>query len=250
MLPLGAVLVVGSAQSGVQITEDLVLSGRTVYLGVGKAGRVPRGYRGKDIVAWLELTGFFNRVTENLPSPQARFAGNPQASGARGGHSINLHQFARDGVRLLGHIQGMDGDKLLLAPDLMENLARTDKIEADLMKMVDDFIQEHGIAAPRETLPVSRDGYDSPVIRELNLRDANITSILWTTGFSFDFSWVHPVVLDSDGFPIQKRGVADQPGLYFAGLPWLPEQKTGLLIGVGEQAAHVAAHIAQEMKHE
>jgi putative flavoprotein involved in K+ transport len=245
MLPPGAVLVVGSAQSGVQIAEDLLLSGRSVYLGVGKVGRVPRRYRGKDIAAWLELIGFFDRVTEGLPSPQARFAGNPQVSGARGGHSINLHQFARDGVRLLGHLQGVDGDKILLAPDLMENLARTDKIEADLIKSIDGHIERNGIAAPAETLPVLRDGFDAPVMRELNLRDVNITSIIWTTGFSFDFSWVRPAIFDSDGFPIQKRGVTDQPGLYFVGLPWLPEQKTGLLLGVGAQAAHVAAHIAE-----
>lgn len=250
MLPPGAVLVVGSAQSGVQIVEDLMLDGRTVYLGVGKVGRVPRRYRGKDIAAWLELTGFFNRVVEMLPSPQARFAGNPQASGARGGHSINLHQFVRDGVSLLGHLQGVDGDKILLAPDLMENLARMDKIEADLIKMIDEYIEKNGIEAPRETLPALRDGFDAPVVRELNLRDANITSIIWTTGFSFDFSWVRPADLDSNGFPIQIRGVADQPGLYFVGLPWLPEQKTGLLMGVGENAAHVAAHITQGMKHE
>lgn len=248
MLPPGAALVVGSAQSGVQVAEDLLLSGRTVYLGVGKVGRVPRRYRGKDIFTWLDLTGFFDRVTEVLPSPQARFAGNPQVSGARGGHSVNLHQFARDGVRLLGHLQGVDGDKILLAPDLTENLARTDKIEADLIGSIDGYIERNGIAAPPETLPVLRDGFDAPVIRELNLRDANITSIIWTTRFSFDFSWVRPAALDSDGFPIQKHGVADQPGLYFVGLPWLPEQKTGLLLGVGEQAAHVATHIAENRK--
>ena len=117
-----------------------------------------------------------------------------------------------------------------------------------LIKTIDGYIERNGIAAPPQTLPVLRYGFDSPVIRELNLRDANITSIIWTTGFSFDFSWVRPAILDSDGFPVQKRGVADQPGLYFVGLPWLPDQKTGLLLGVGEQAAHVAAHIAENRK--
>lgn len=244
-LPPGAVLVVGSAQSGVQITEDVWLSGRTVYLCVGKAGRVPRRYRGKDIVAWLQRIGFFDRVVEKLPAPQARFAGNPQVSGARGGHSVNLHQFYRDGVRLLGHLQGVAGDKILLAPDLPENLARADQIESDLLKTIGGYIEKNGIAAPPETLPVLRDGFDSPVLRELNLRDAKITTIIWTAGFSFDFGWVRPAALDSDGFPIQNRGVTDQPGLYFVGLPWLPEQKTGLLMGLSDQAAHVVAHITR-----
>lgn len=246
-LPPGAVLVVGAGQSGCQIVEDLYLRGRTVYFCVGRAGRVPRRYRGKDIVEWLNLARFFDRTPDMLASSQARFAGNPQVSGARGGHSLNLHQFARDGVVLLGHLQDAQSDKILLAPNLMEILAHTDQVETDLIKMIDGFIAKNGIAAPTENLPVLRDGFDSKVIREVNLRDANITSIIWATAFSFDFSWIRPAALDGDGFPIQNHGVADARGLYFVGLPWLPNQKSGLLLGVGENAAYVAAHIADKI---
>jgi putative flavoprotein involved in K+ transport len=247
-LPPGAVLVVGSGQSGCQIAEDLYQSGRTVYLCVGSAGRVVRRYRGKDIFEWLLRSGFFDRTSDMLPSSRMRFAGMPQVSGARGGHSINLHQFARDGVVLLGHILAVQDEKVLLAGDLMENLARADKFEADLLKMIDDFIEQAGIAAPAESVPILRDGFDSQVRRELNLREAGITSIIWATGFKCDFSWVKPASVDGDGYPKQHRGVTSCPGLYFVGLPWLSKLKSGLLIGVGEDAAYVASHIAGETR--
>ncbi len=98
----GAVLVVGSGQSGCQIAEELYQSGRKVYLCVGgSAGRAPRRYRGKDITWWLVQTGFFSRAVDQLPSPKAKFAANPQVSGKAGGHTLNLHKFAREGVTLV-----------------------------------------------------------------------------------------------------------------------------------------------------
>jgi len=105
-LPPGAVLVAGSGQSGCQIVEELYQSGRKVYQCVGSAGRAPRRYRGRDTFEWLSLCGFLDRTPDRLPSPRARFAGNPQLSGKDGGHTLNLHQFYRDGVTLLGRIQG------------------------------------------------------------------------------------------------------------------------------------------------
>jgi putative flavoprotein involved in K+ transport len=104
LLP-GAVLVVGSAQSGAQIAEELHESGRRVYLAVGRAGRTPRRYRGKDANWWFARLGQYDRKVSELPSPKAKFAGKPHISGTRGGHTINLHQFARDGVVLLGRLR-------------------------------------------------------------------------------------------------------------------------------------------------
>jgi putative flavoprotein involved in K+ transport len=178
-----------------------------------------------------------------LPSPKAKFAPVPQLSGAKGGHTINLHRFARDGVMLLGHLKHVVDGKILIAPDLMENLARTDKFEAEQVKLVDEFIERHGIDAPEETLPILRDGYSVPVIGELDLRAAGVSSVIWATGYRFDFGWVKPARLDADGFPMQKRGVTECPGLYFVGLPWMNTAKSGLLMGVGEQAAYIASQM-------
>lgn len=243
-LPAGAVLVVGSAQSGCQIAEELYRSGRKVYLCVGNAGRLPRRYRGKDATHWLGELGFFDRTVDKLPSPKAKFAGSIQSTGKDGGHSINLHQFARDGVILLGHIQDAREDRIILAPDLIETLAKTDQAEADFIKQVDEYIEKTGQEAPMESIPELRDGYEAELISELDLKSAGITSVIWATGYKFDFSMVKLPVFDEDGYPVQKRGVTECPGLYFVGLPFLDTGKSGLLFGVGENAAHIVSVIA------
>jgi putative flavoprotein involved in K+ transport len=247
-LPAGAVLVVGSAQSGCQIAEELYQSGRMVHLCVGSAGRAPRRYRGRDVFSWLYQLGFFDRTVDKLPSPRAKFAGNPHLSGRDGGHTLNLHQFARDGVHLLGRLTGANGGHILLADDLKENLAKADKFEADLVKMIDDYIWKNGLDLPTESLPNLTDGYAVEELRELDLAAGGITSIIWALGYDFDFSLVRLPVTDADGYPVQERGVTEYPGLYFIGMPWLHKYKSGLLVGVAEDAAYIAAHIAKNRR--
>ncbi len=244
-LPAGAVLVIGSAQSGCQIAEELHQSGRKVYLSVSSSGRFPRRYRGKDIVSWwwADGMGFRNMTVDQLPSPKAKFASSVHGTGKNGGHTINLHQFAKDGVVLLGHLQGVQEDRIILAPDLKENLAKADKVEADLIKQVDEYIEKTGLDAPLETLPDLNDGFEAEEILELDLKTAGITSVIWTTGYKFDFGFVKLPIFDEDGYPVQMRGVTEFPGLYFVGLPFLHTIKSGLLVGVGEDAAYVAEHI-------
>src|SRR5215468_7682374 len=144
LLP-GAVLVVGSAQSGAQITEELYESGRKVYLATGRAGRTPRRYRGKDANWWFAQMGQYDRKVGELPSPRAKFAGKPHISGTRGGHTINLHQFARNGVTLLGRLVGVEGHRIVLVPDLQENLAKADQASENFKQAVDAFVRRTGI---------------------------------------------------------------------------------------------------------
>jgi putative flavoprotein involved in K+ transport len=96
---------------------------------------------------------------------------------------------------------------------------------------------------PPAALPELRDGYDAEVITELDVQSTGITSVTWATGYKFDFGLVKLPVLDADGFPIQKRGITDYPGLYFAGMPWLHKAHSGLLFGFGDDAAHIVADI-------
>ena len=242
-LPDGAVLIVGSAQSGTQIAEELYQNGRTVYLCVGSAPRVPRRYRGRDIFAWLSDTGFTERTVDKLPSPKAKFAGNPHLSGRDGGRTINLHLFARDGVKLLGHMAGAQDGKVKLLPDLKENLARADQAEADIIAMIDQYIEKHGINAPQEDLPKHQDGYVLEEITELDLQAAGIRTVIWAMGFKFDYSLVKLPVTDEDGYPVQQRGVTQFPGLYFIGMSWLYKHKSPLLMGVGEDAQYIVSHL-------
>ena len=248
-LPQGAVLVVGTGQSGAQIAEELYQSGRKVYLSIGTAGRVPRRYRGRDINDWFTQMGMFDTNVEQLKSPRDKFAPHPQISGKNGGESLNLHQFARDGVVLLGHVRDARNGHLIIAPDLKETLAKVDQFETNALKMIDDYVVRTGLNAPSETIPQLSDGYAQKIITDLDLKDAGISTILWAIGYGFDFSLVKLPVVDADGYPLQKRGVTEYEGLYFLGMPWLHSRRSGILFGVGDDAAYLAAHIAAH-RHE
>lgn len=236
-------LVVRSGQSGCQIAEEVHEHGREVYLATGRSGRAPRRYRGADAVRWMARTGFFDRTADQLPSPADRFASSLHVSGKDGGRTLNLHRFFRDGIRLLGHLRGGQGTKVTIEPDLKENLAAADKFAREFKEGVDKFIEKESLQALEEDLPELRDGYEAPVLTELDLDDAGISTIIWATGYRFDFSWVKFPIFDEFGYPGQERGVTAQPGLYFVGLHWLHTIKSGLLAGVGDDAAHVAAAI-------
>jgi putative flavoprotein involved in K+ transport len=243
-LPEGAVLVVGTGQSGAQIAEELYQSGRKVYLSIGSTGRVPRRYRGRDINQWFTCMGKFDTKVEELPNPRAKFDAHPQISGKNGGETLNLHQFARDGVTLLGHVRDARAGRLIVASDLKETLAKVDQFEAGALKMVDEYILAKGLSIPQETVPQLRDGYAEKVVTELDFKEAGISAVVWATGYTFDYSLVKLPVLDADGYPLQRRGVTRYKGLHFLGMPWLHSRRSGILFGVGDDAAFVAAHIA------
>lgn len=244
-LPDGAVLVVGSGQSGMQIAEELYQNGRVVYLCTGTAPRVPRRYRGRDIVSWLLDIGFFDQTVDKLASPKARLIGNPQVSGKNGGHSLNLHQFALDGVRLLGHIAGAEDGKVMFAPDLKENLAKVDKAEKDILGKIDQYIEANGINAPQETPPDLQDGYTAEVVTELDFKAANINTVIWAMGYTADYSLVKLPITDEDGFPIQQCGITQYPGLYFVGMNWLHKRKSTILLGVNEDVEYIIADMTK-----
>jgi putative flavoprotein involved in K+ transport len=243
-LPAGAVLVVGTGQSGCQIAEELYQSGRKVFLCVGRANRVPRRYRGKDIIWWLEKINFFDQTADSLASSKERFNAHPFVTGKDGGRSLNLHQFAKDGVVLLGHMKNAQGYSVQFVPDLKENLHKVDQFVAELKQKIDDLIIEQNIAAEAAPEKIEiKNGYEAEIIEELDLNAEGIKTIIWATGYKYDFSWVDFPILDQDGYPIQDRGVSEIPGLYFLGLHFMYKRRSGLLWGVGEDAAHIAEAI-------
>jgi len=246
LLPDGAVLVVGSSQSGAQITEELYQSGRKVLLSVGRNIRAPRRYRGRDIHRWSQLLGAFDRTVDQLASPAEKFDPHPTISGKSGGRTLNLHQFARDGVVLLGRLRGVANGALILTSDLRENLAEADAFEAATVQKVDDYISRNHLDAPAERLLELRDGFDVPVVERLDIEQEGITTVIWASGYNFNFGLVRLPALDAMGFPMQKRGISDFPGLYFLGLPWLYTRKSGILYGAGEDAQHVTSSILKE----
>ena len=255
-LPPGAVLVVGSGQSGVQIAEELHSAGRHVYLSVGSAGRLPRRYRGQDTFLWvvqLERRGAEFGVplptVKTLPDPRMRFAANGHLSGHGGGHDTNLRLMAYDGITLLGHLDGVDGDRLRLRPDLAMSLAFADRyFDARFRPLIDPYIELAGIVAPPDDRqPVA---FEPPETLELDLAKAGITSVVWASGYRTDFGWLDIAgpdgrsILDEYGMPRQDRGVSEVSGLYFLGLPWLHTVLSATLMGVSPDARYLAEQMS------
>jgi putative flavoprotein involved in K+ transport len=245
-LPAGAVLVVGTGASACQVAEDLHRHGRQVYLAVGRCGRFPRRYRGRDTMWWLNQLGHYDMPVDQLPSPAARFACSPYALGRHGQHHIDLRRWREEGMVLLGHLRAAHGTHLVLAPDLEASLAKADAVVAQLMRDIDAYILRTGSEAAAERGPDAM-GPAEPSAAEpmvsLDVRAAGIGTVIWGTGYRYDFGWVRVPVFDRAGFPLHRRGVTAAPGLHFLGLPWLHTRKSGLLFGVGEDAAFLAATI-------
>jgi putative flavoprotein involved in K+ transport len=192
--------------------------------------------------------GYYERTVDQLESPQDRYAPSAHTTGKNGGHTINLHQFSRDGIHLLGRINNVNKNTLILSADLHENLAKADQFEENFVHEVDQYIENHNLDVPEEDLPHLTDGFDVFETTELNLNDAGIRTIIWATGYRCDFSWVHLPICDSHGYPIQKRGVTPFNGLYFIGLPFLHTGISGVIAGVGDDAKYIASTILQSQK--
>ncbi|MGH3078775.1 MAG: flavin-containing monooxygenase [Gaiellaceae bacterium] len=242
-LPDGAVLVVGSGQSGCQIADELLDADREVHLSVGRCPWLPRRYRGRDILHWLLVTGVLDETVNELPSPGARLGCNPPVSGNDRGHDCHPRWLERRGASLVGRVARIDGSRVSFEPGLGENLAFGNAFVADLERMIDEHVAHEGLDAPApEELP---EAPPPPVeAAELDLAAAGVTSILWASGFRPDYSWIELPLVDGDGWAVQERGVTRHPGLYVVGLNWLHKRKSALFCGVGEDAAHVVAHLS------
>ncbi|HEX2980346.1 MAG TPA: NAD(P)-binding domain-containing protein [Anaerolineaceae bacterium] len=243
-LPAGAVLVVGSGQSGGQIAEELYQSGRKVFLATGTAPHAPRRYRGKDIFRWFVETGFANQTFEQMQFMGRSFVA-PMISGKDGGHSLNLHKFTRDGAILLGHAREYIDGKLILAPDLKDNLSKADMGFKFLTQNFDAYIQRTGVDAPMEDAQEWTDGYQAPEITTLDPRAEGIHTIIWASGYTYDASIFQFRVLNQYGLPDAPQGFSPvSPGLYFVGFPFLPSLMSGFVGGVAKTAANVAEWIS------
>ena len=239
-LPAGAVLVVGSGASGCQIAEELLAAGRDVFFAVGRHQRVPRRYRGHDAFWWRRELGLLDQTVDDVPP------GNrpppPLVTGIGGGHTVCLRSYANDGMRLLGHLRDIRDGKLLLADDLQRNLAAGDRTYDDFTAAVDRRIAECGLGLADEPLSDVRSAPPShPEI--LDLQAEGITSVIWATGYVFDFAWVHLRVFDERGLPVQRRGATAADGVYFLGLAWMHKVKSSFLYGVGEDARQIGEFV-------
>lgn len=247
-LPEGAVLVVGTGQSGCQIAEDLHLAGRRVHLATGSAPRVARFYRGRDCVAWLADMGTYTRGVDEFEDTDAvRFRTNHYVTGRDGGRDIDLRRFALEGMALHGRLVGIANGRARFSPDLRANLDGADAVAESIKDAIDGWIAAQGIDAPVEErrAPVWEPGPEAEDPAELDLVAAGVTSVIWSTGFGRDHRWIELPIFDGRGYPTHDRGVTSQPGLYFLGLPWQHTWGSGRFSGVAADAEHLVDEIVR-----
>lgn len=246
-LPPGAVLVVGSGQSGAQIAEDLHLAGRKVHLAVGNAPRCARFYRGRDVVAWLADMGYYDIPVDRHPLREGvRDNTNHYVTGRDGGRDIDLRRFACEGMHLYGELAGLDGHRLSFRPTLKAALDAADRTYDRINLSIDRHIADRGIAAPPPSVYVPVWQPQAEAL-SLDLDAAGISAIIWCIGFRPDFRWLDAAVFNGAGHPRHRRGVTSEKGLFFLGLPWLHTWGSGRFSAVGRDAGHVADRIAENL---
>ncbi len=239
----GGVLVVGAGSSGSQIADELLRSGRRVFLSIGPHDRPPRRYRGKDFVWWLGVLGKWTLKTP----PQGREHVTIAVSGAHGGETVDFRRFAARGMTLLGMTERHQAGVMHFADDLARNITAGDENYLGLLDEADAYVAANGLDLPDD--PAARrietdpDCMTTPV-RSLDLVAEGISSIIWATGYAQDFGWLKLDCFHPDGRPHHYDGIAEIPGLYFLGLPWLSMRGSSFIWGVWEDAARLAGDIA------
>jgi putative flavoprotein involved in K+ transport len=244
-LPAGAVLVIGAGSSGVQIADELQQSGRPVYLAVGPHDRPPRSYRGRDFCWWLGVLGKWDASAPPRGAEHVTIA----VSGAQGGHTVDFRALASSGITLLGLASGFDDGTMRFAPDLRINIENGDANYLSMLDEADAYVARNGLDLPEEpqarVLGPDPDCMTNPIL-ELDLAAAGVSSIIWATGFAFDYSWLQVDAFDDNGRPRHQRGVSSEPGVYFLGLPWQSRRGSSFIWGVWHDAKYLTDQISAQ----
>lgn len=238
----GAVLVVGAGASGSQIAEELRRAGRTVYLSVGEHYRPPRSYRERDYCWWLGALGMWDEVKKKPKREHVAFA----VSGYDNGKTIDFRRLAHAGIQLVGITQRFENGVMAFQEGLAENVAQGDADYFEVLREADAYIEQNGLDLPPE--PEAWELLDDPdclthPILSLDLAQAGITSIVWATGFKVDYRWMEVDVFDDQGYPVHKRGITAEKGIYFLGLPNQSNRSSSFIWGVWHDAKYIADHI-------
>jgi putative flavoprotein involved in K+ transport len=240
-LPPGRVLVVGAGPSGQQIAAELARAGRDVALAAGGHRALPRRYRDRDVYWWMQRLGLLDRTVDSLPDPAAA-ARTTRSSVLQGGdEDLDLRRLHREGVTVTGRLLGVDGHRALLGDGLAADLADADANASRLRLRVDEHVTRTGLHVPEEpwAVPAVPD-WATTAPTSIDLAREGVGAVVWATGYTRDWSWIHAPVFDAHGEPVHHRGVTAEPGLSFLGLRWLWRRDSGFISGVGRDAEHLA----------
>jgi putative flavoprotein involved in K+ transport len=235
-LESGGVLIVGASASGVQLAREIHVSGRPVLLSVGRHTRMPRRYRGRDIMYWMDAAGISSERTDQVRDLAAsRRTPSLQLVGSEDGRSLDLGSLARLGVRLVGRARDADDHELHFAPDLKRHVRLADAKLQRLLDRIDRHIakNEAAVVPDREPIP---DIDVRPGPSSINLKHENIRTVLWATGYSRSYPWLNLGVLDARGELVHHRGITAVPGVYALGLNFMRRRNSSFIDGVGRDA--------------
>ncbi|HTN79868.1 MAG TPA: NAD(P)-binding domain-containing protein, partial [Acidimicrobiales bacterium] len=229
----GGVLVVGASSSGAQIADELARAGRDVTLAVGRHARLPRRYRGFDIWWWLDQSGRLAVTIDEVSEPRkARNEGSLQLVGSPVPRNIDMTTLAGRGVRLTGRFRGFDGATALFASDLGHSTSRADAQMQSVLSGIDEFILRSGLQSevltPDPPPPVGK----VEEVTHLSLSSDGIKTIVWATGFTRSYPWLHVPGVVEQGEIVQRRGVTGMPGLYVLGQRFQHRRDSNFIDGV------------------
>ena len=242
-LPDGGVLVVGASATGVQLADEINRSGRHVTLSVGEHVRLPRTYRDRDVLWWMDASGIWNQRYDEiddltrargLPSPQ--LIGTPRTT-------LDLNALGAAGVEVVGRLAAVRDGRALFSGGLRNQFALADLKMSRLLDGIDQWIAERGDDAAPDDRPPPTAVPDRPRLT-LDLDRGGIRTVIWATGYRPDHGWLHVPVLDRKGRLVHDGGVTASPGLYAIGLPFLRRRKSTLIDGAADDAADLSRHLS------
>lgn len=244
-LPEGGVLVVGASATGIQLAEEIHRSGRPVTLAVGKHTRLPRRYRGRDILHWLDAMGLLDERAEqvhdlaaSLRQPSFQLVGRPDHA------TLDLGVLQAMGVRLVGTAVDVEDGRVELCSDLAASTLRADAKLERLLDRIDRFAERAGLAGEIPAAERPAPVHPLPAPSSLDLAAEGISTVLWATGYRRNYDWLQVPVLDGRGEIRHRGGVTEASGLYALGLRFQRRRNSSFLDGVGVDAVEIAEHLA------
>jgi putative flavoprotein involved in K+ transport len=247
-LPEGGVLVVGASATGVQLATEIHQSGRPVTLSVGEHVRLPRTYRGKDVLWWMESSGVWDERYDQIDDlTRARRLPSPQLVGTPERATLDLNALSAMGVELVGRLSAVRDGRALFSGGLRNLFALADLKMNRLLDTFDAWSKGGGVRLQADRDPPER--FEPTRVPEssrlqIDLRSGEVRSIVWATGFRPDYSWLHVPVVDEKGYLQHEGGVVNSPGMYALGLPVLRRRKSSFIHGAESDARDVIDHLA------
>jgi putative flavoprotein involved in K+ transport len=253
-LSSGGVLVVGASATGVQLADEIHASGRRVTLAVGRHQRLPRTYRARDILWWLDAMGVFDDTTDGVfDIHTSRNQPSLQLVGRSGVRSLDIATLRQQGVQVVGRLTGADDEQAMFSDDLIATTAASDVKLAELLQRIDGFIAASAFARSTDPAEAFEPTWTSAVdvtATTLDLRAAGIDTVIWATGFTRRYPWLRVPVLDGRGDIVQRAGVTSTPGLFALGMHFQRRRKSAFIDGVGDDAAFLADQIVRRGERE